>query len=70
MENVFFPLIDIKQYARLETSEDFVVRNQLDEMVKMVFVELMTLHDVMRTYKDPKLFRSDPVESEGSTRRE
>jgi hypothetical protein len=80
MEKVFFPLIDMKQYARIGTSEDLVVRNQLDEMVKMVFVELMTLHDVMRTYKDPKLFRSasaraskdsfDHAESEGSTRRE
>ena len=58
MENVFFPLIDMKQHARPNTNEDMVVRDQLNEMVKMVFIELLTLHDIMRTFKDPKLFRS------------
>ena len=58
MESVFFPLIDMKQHARLETSEDFVVRGQLDQMMEMIFFELMALHDIMRTFKDPKLFKS------------
>lgn len=55
MENVYFPLIDMKQHARLDKKEDTVVRDQLNEMVKMVFIELLTLHDIMRTFNAPKL---------------
>ena len=62
MENVFFPLIDMKQYARPDSSEDFVVREQLDQMVEMVFFELMARHDIMSTFKDPKLFKSTPAQ--------
>ena len=58
MENVFFPLIDMKQHARVNNNEDTVVRDQLNEMVNMVFIELLTLNDIMRTFKDPKLFKS------------
>ena len=50
MESIFFPQIDMKQHARPNTVEDFVVRNQLNEMETMISYELLTLTDIMRLF--------------------
>lgn len=44
----------MKQHARPNTVEDFVVRNQLNEMETMISYELLTLTDIMRLFENPK----------------
>ena len=54
MESIYFPIIDMRQHARMNTVEDFVVRDQLNEMDTMISYELLTLSDIMRLVKDPQ----------------